>query len=110
MSDDTPPRACLADFGFITTALDPGQKLSCSAQMEGGTMAFMAPELLVPKEFQKEDAIPTPQADIYAFGSVIFQVCEQNRRYRRCLHFLGPCWRNPIPWCSTGGVDMLCGS
>jgi len=74
VSNDTSPCACLADFGFITTTLDPGQKLSCSAQMEGSTMVFMAPELLVPREFQREDAIPTPQADIYAFGMVIFQV------------------------------------
>jgi len=55
---------------------DPVQKLSCSARLEGGTWQFMSPELLVPEEFGKEDALPTPQADIYAFGLVIFQVCE----------------------------------
>ena len=87
MSNDTPPCACLADFGFISTILDPDQILSCSAQIEGGTMMFMAPELLVPKEFQKEGAIPTPQADIYAFGMVIFQVCEQDHIYRPLLTF-----------------------
>jgi len=36
----------------------------------------MPPELLVPGVFCKEDAVPTPQADIYAFGLVIYQVCE----------------------------------
>ena len=77
ISNDTPPRACLADFGFITTILFPDQKLSESAQMEGGTMAFTAPELLVPHKFGKKEAMPTTQADIYSFGLVIFQVLEQ---------------------------------
>jgi len=36
----------------------------------------MSPELLIPEEFDREDALPTPQADIYAFGLVIFQVRE----------------------------------
>ena len=92
MSNDTPPRACLTDFGFMTTILDPVQKLSCSAPVEGGTLAFMSPELLIPEGFGKKDAPPTPQADIYAFGLVIYQVREQNRMYRSLLtcNFPGP--------------------
>ena len=82
MSNDTPPRACLADFGFMTMVLDPGQILSCSAQLEGGTMTFMSPELLVPSGFGLQDSVPTPQADVYAFGLLTFQVCEQDRDYR----------------------------
>ena len=69
MSNDEPPRACLADFGS-------NQTMSCSAQLEGGTMWFMPPELLVPSMFGVKNAIPTPEADIYAFGLVTFQVCE----------------------------------
>ena len=64
MSNDTPPRACLADF-----------------QLEGGTVTFMSPELLIPEEFSEKDAVPTPQSDIYAFGLVVFQVCEQDYGY-----------------------------
>ena len=74
MSNDTPPRACLADFDFITTVLDAGQKLSCSAQLDSDAVAFMAPELMVPQEYGRDDSVPTLQADIYAFGLVIFQV------------------------------------
>jgi len=74
MSNDIPPHACLADFGFMTVIPDPIQKLSCSAETEGGTVQFMAPELLVPEEFGQKGAKPTPQADVYAFGLVIFQV------------------------------------
>ena len=74
MSNDTPPRACLSGFGFTTAVLDPNQRLSCSAQVEGGTITFMSPELLVPEEFGQKGSKPTPQADIYAFGMVIYQV------------------------------------
>jgi len=76
MSNDNPPRACLADFGFMTMVLDPNQPMSCSAGLEGGTVMFMSPELLVPGKFGFEEAFPTKEADIYAFGSVIWQVCE----------------------------------
>jgi len=81
MSNDAPPRACLADFGFMTVVFDPSQPMSCSAQMEDGTMTFMSPELMVPSNFGFKDSIPTPEADIYAFGLVIFQVREHDREY-----------------------------
>ena len=78
MTNDTPPHACLGDFGFTTTVPDPINPISCSAQLEGGTKDFMSPELLVPPKFGLKDSFPTPQSDIYAFGVVIFQVCGQN--------------------------------
>ena len=81
MSDDNPPRACLADFGSMTIVLDPDHPMSCSAQLEGGTTMFMPPELLVPSKFGFNDSVPTPQADVYAFGLVIYQVCDQDRSY-----------------------------
>jgi len=86
MSNDNPPRACLADFGFMTMVLDPGQPISCSAQLEGGTAMFMSPELLVPSKFGFAESIPTPEADIYAFGLVIYQVCEQDRGHLPFTH------------------------
>ena len=86
MSNDTPPRACLADFGLMTMVLDPKQPLSCSAQLEGGTMVFMAPELLIPREFGFTESLPTQKSDIYAFGSVIYQVRDQDRGYLSCAY------------------------
>ena len=80
MSNDTPPRACLADFGFMTMVLDPSHPMSCSAQLEGGTMIFMSPELLAPLKYGMKGSNPTPQADIYAFGLVIFQVHGEDGR------------------------------
>jgi len=74
VSNDAPPRACLAGFGFMTPVADPDQQMARSAQLEGGMMTFMSPELLIPDLFGKEGAAPTPQSDIYAFGMVIYQV------------------------------------
>ena len=79
MSNENPPRACLADFGFMTMVFDPSQPMSCSAQLEGGTLMFMSPELLVPSNFGFAESKPTPEADIYAFGLVIHQVCDHDR-------------------------------
>ena len=81
MSNDDPPLACLADFAFTTMVPDPGQPISCSAQLECGTVMFMSPELLVPGKFGFTESVPTPEADIYAFGLVIYQVCEHDRGY-----------------------------
>ena len=50
-------------------------------------MAFMSPELLVPSKFGIKNSVPTPEADIYAFGVVIFQVRGHDRR---CGHFFTP--------------------
>ena len=77
MSNDSPPRACLADFGFVTAVPDAAQPIANGVQMEGGTMTFMSPELLIPEEFGEDNAVPTPESDIYAFGMVIFQVRQQ---------------------------------
>ena len=86
MSNDTPPRACLADFGFMTMVLDPKQPLSCSAQLEGGTTKFMAPELLVPSKYGSTDSAPTQKSDVYAFGLVIYHVRNQDRGYLSCAY------------------------
>jgi len=79
MSNDSPPRACLADFGFMTMVLGPSQPMYCSTHLEVGTTMFMSPELLVPSKFGLTEAVPTPEADIYAFGLVIYQVLGHGR-------------------------------
>ena len=79
MSNDSPPRACLADFGFMTMVLDPSQPMSCSAQLQGGTLMFMSPELLMPSKVGSTESVPTPEADIFAYGLVIYQVCGHGR-------------------------------
>ena len=74
MTNDAPPRACLADFGFTTMVLDPQNPMSSSLTLEGGTLVFMAPELLAPPKFGLKGSVPSQQGDIYSFGLVMLQV------------------------------------
>ena len=82
ITSDTPPRACLADSGFLTVVVDPDGPTPCSTQSDGAE-AFMSPELLIPSMFGVKDSTPTMEADIYAFGLLIFQVNELNNGYPR---------------------------
>ena len=80
MTNEEPPKTCLADFGFTTMVLDPHNSMSSSFTLEGGTLAFMAPELLAPSRYGLKNSIPTKEGDIYAFGLVILQVGASCRR------------------------------
>jgi len=90
----------------MTFIHDPIQKLSGSAQTEGGTTPFLAP-----KEFGKEDSVPTPQADIYAFGLVIFEVREQDLKYWQFHAHALQVLTGKTPWvqASATGSHVLCG-
>ena len=72
ITNETPPRACLADFGLST--LTPGTPGDATTITTGGTPLYMAPELLCPTKFGKTNARPTQPADIYALGMVIYEV------------------------------------
>ena len=54
--------------------LDPQNPVSWSPTLEGGVVAFTAPELIVPPKFGLSNSTPTKEGDIYAFGFVILQV------------------------------------
>ena len=69
MTNDTPPTACLADFGFTTMEFYPQLYA-----LQGGTLAFMAPELLSPSKYGLNRSTPTKEVDIYPFSLVILQV------------------------------------
>jgi len=72
ITNETPARACLADFGLSTlTPSAPGEMSTTTA---GGTPPYMAPELLDPDKFKKTNSRPTKPADMYAFGMVIYEV------------------------------------
>ena len=72
INNETPPRACLADFGLSTLAPDArGGTITITT---GGTPLYMAPELLCPTEFGTQGDRPTQPADIYALGMVIYEV------------------------------------
>ena len=72
ITNETPARACLADFGLSTlTPSAPGETTTITT---GGTPLYMAPELLNPEKFGKTNSRPTQPADVYAFGMVIYEV------------------------------------
>jgi serine/threonine protein kinase len=48
--------------------------MSASADESKGTWSHMAPELLIPGNFGLHDARVSKQADIYAFGVVVYEV------------------------------------
>jgi serine/threonine protein kinase len=70
ITDSTPPRAILTDFGFtrVTTI-----SVRVSSE-EPGTASFMAPELLLPTRFGLDKGVPSKEADIYALGMTVYQV------------------------------------
>jgi serine/threonine protein kinase len=81
-----PPTTCLADFGLTTMVFDPQLSMSSSQTVQGGTLTFMAPELLAPSHYNLTSSTPTQEADIYAFGLVILQVIALH--YLNLLVFL----------------------
>ena len=64
----------------MTMVFDPHSQMSSSFALEGGTLMFIAPELLVPAKYGLENAVPTKEGDIYAFSLVILQVAVSCRR------------------------------
>ena len=72
ITNETPARACLADFGLST--LTPSAPGGITTTTAGGTPLYMAPELLNPGKFGKTTSRPTQPADIYALGMVIYEV------------------------------------
>ena len=109
MTNDTPPQACLADFGFTTLVPNPQDNLPPSPVLEGGTPMFMAPELLAPSEFGLETSIPTQEGDIYAFGLVTLQVMASYCGHLVFLNDLsGPYGRATISCNQASGTRISC--
>ena len=90
---------------YQTVVLDPGQPMSCSAPLEGGTKVFMSPKRLAPSKFGMKVSVPPPEADIYAFALVTFQACEKDRGYLLFVYYF-QVLTGEIPF---RGVWMLCG-
>lgn len=68
------PHACISDFGFSTIAPTASFAMPASIDEYKGTWSHMAPELLFPTKFGLLDGRVSKQADIYAFGVVVYEV------------------------------------
>ena len=94
ISNETPPRACIADFGFCTIA--PSKYFGPRRTESGGTCDHMAPELF------SEGARASKQADMYAFGMVVYEVITGTNPFGRRRRVEVPAlilrgWRPPRP-------------
>ena len=65
----------------MTMVVNLQNPLASGLTFGGGTLVFMAPELLAPSIVGLKNAIPTQEGDIYAFGLVIFRVFMLCRCY-----------------------------
>lgn len=72
-------RACLADFGLAAVA-DPSSVDRSSSYKAGGTVRWMAPEILDPERYgyvnRAQRKLPSKGTDIYALGMTILEVHE----------------------------------
>jgi len=80
MTNEELHTTCLVDFGFTSMVLDSQNPMSSSVTLEGRTLTFMAPELLIPSRHNLKSSIPTKERDSYAFGLVILRVGPSFRR------------------------------
>ncbi|KAF9792050.1 kinase-like domain-containing protein [Thelephora terrestris] len=86
ITSDNPVRACLADFGFTTIVNDDPNDPGITSALGGGTVPFMAPELLCPSHFNKPRCQVSKESDVYAFGMVILQVLTSLIPFRKLQH------------------------
>lgn len=70
ISNDNPPRACLADFGLNAIMFDVFSMTKVSVN-------WTAPEIFTPGE---RDFKPTYASDIYALGMLIYEVTRSPLR------------------------------
>ena len=74
ITDGTPPRARVSDFGLC--AIVATASFGPTRVDAGGTIGFMAPELL------SKGAKVSKEADMYAFGMMVYEVIAGVRPYR----------------------------
>ncbi|KAF8833686.1 kinase-like protein [Paxillus ammoniavirescens] len=71
-------RACISDFGLSILLTRLGGSTYGTSSQAGGTLRWTAPELLDPQVPENEDnpldVSPTPQSDVYSFGSIMLQI------------------------------------
>ena len=75
INNETPPRACISDFGLCTIAPSMTFNPTTYRTGPGGTLGYIAPELF------SEGSMPSKEADMYAFGSVIYEVITGARPF-----------------------------
>ncbi len=99
---DAARKAMITDFGLARALFpDPqsGDHVLLGASMRGGTVHYMAPELL-------EGQSPSIRTDVYAYGKLLGELLPGNRQAARCVADLAA--RRPADL--TGVIESLKGA
>ncbi|KIK79065.1 hypothetical protein PAXRUDRAFT_296367 [Paxillus rubicundulus Ve08.2h10] len=75
---DADGRACISDFGLSMLLTQLGGSTYATSRLAEGTLRWTAPELLDLQVSEDEEnplhVNPTPQSDVYSFGSIMLQI------------------------------------
>ena len=82
ISNEAPPRACIADFGLRSIA--PSRFFGPTRTIDDGTFGYMAPELF------NEGARASKEGDMYAFGMLVYEVITGARPFEHHRVFALP--------------------
>ena len=92
----------------MTIVHDPSLEMESSSSEAGrGTAPFMAPELLVPSKFNLDKSTPTKEADVYAMGMVIYQVCATQCQCARISILTLQVLTGTLPFGKISGSEVV---
>ena len=81
---DKDGNARLADFGLLTIIYDSTHAANTSLSQGHGTLRWMSPELIDPKQFGAKKRRPTKESDCYALGMVVLEVLTGKYPFSQC--------------------------
>ena len=81
INNETPPQACIADFGHCSIA--PSEPFDPEETIAGGAFGYMTPELF-------NGGARTSKADMYAFGMLVYEVITGARLFEHHWAFALP--------------------
>jgi serine/threonine protein kinase len=94
--------AKLADFG-ISKSLDPSSTFEGSTMGGAGSLMWMAPEL------HKRSAAPSPASDVYAFGTVMYEMYTGSQPWEAELQASGTSPLMVPSWIESGSRPSIPG-
>ncbi|KAJ6549883.1 kinase-like domain-containing protein, partial [Mycena capillaripes] len=66
-------RVCLSDFGLANIICDTQITVTASSSNHAGSARWLAPELILPSDFDCDHFTRTRASDVYAFGCVCYE-------------------------------------
>ncbi|KAF9647924.1 kinase-like protein [Thelephora ganbajun] len=91
IANESPPRACLSGFGFISVPEEEHPASEAPDTSQGVKWRYLAPELIHPSRFGLKFVKSSKEADVYAFGLLVLEVLS-----------------GKVPFHGTKGVHLVC--